>query len=68
MGAESKAERARRVADEKAQETAGVVLPAAPRLARTHVHATRADGVKVVFLPGELIPAWVPDSVVPHGD
>ncbi|MGQ0465500.1 MAG: hypothetical protein ACT4QG_09285 [Sporichthyaceae bacterium] len=47
-------------ADRRAQEVGpGLTTNPSARVARTYVRATSPDGVDVVFVPGEALPAWV---------
>ena len=62
----SRAEEQAVEADERAQERAGARSPKPPRIARDYVRAKHPDtGLQVVFLPGELLPAWVRLPVSP---
>lgn len=55
----TKEERAAALADQRAQERAASNARVG-RTARGYVNATHPDtGLDVVFLPGELLPAWV---------
>lgn len=49
-------------ADELAQEQGPSSTHTPPRVANGFVHATRPDGVAVVFSPGEALPDWAPTS------
>jgi hypothetical protein len=57
-------EREDAAADHAAQERAGSKVLSVGRLACGYVHATHPDtGLAVVFVPGEMLPSWVPGEV-----